>query len=86
MLSDINQSDNDEEPLAPERLNERAVIGLMFSVALGVAGLFVLPAIRGIFQLEFLTAFGIVLIIELIAVAGIVASMFRFHVDRQFDT
>ena len=49
MLSDINQSDNDEEPLAPERLNERAVIGLMFSVALGVAGLFVLPAIRRIF-------------------------------------
>ena len=45
-----------EEDLTVEELNERAVIGLVLSVATGVVGLFLLPALRS-FGLSFNVAF-----------------------------
>jgi hypothetical protein len=80
----MNQSDGETEPLAPESLNQQALIGLIVSVIVGVGGLFALPVIQTILQLQFLPAFSIVLMIELIATAGVVISMFRLHQEQHF--
>ncbi|WP_182022291.1 hypothetical protein [Haloquadratum walsbyi] len=80
----MNQNDGEKEPLAPESLNQQALIGLILSVIIGVGGLFALPAIQVLFQLQFFPAFTIVLVIELIATAGVVISMFRLHREQHF--
>jgi len=49
----MNQNDGEKEPLAPESLNQQALIGLILSVIIGVGGLFALPAIQVLFQLQF---------------------------------
>ncbi|WP_303704072.1 hypothetical protein [Haloquadratum walsbyi] len=79
----MDQSDGEAE-LAPESLNQRALTGLVFSVIVGIGGLFALPVIQTILQLEFFPAFTVVLLIELIATAGVVLSMFQLHQKQQF--
>lgn len=68
-----------------ERINTRAVVGLGVSVVVGVAGLFLLPAIQSTFGLTFGPAFAIVLGLEFVAVGGVTFSLLRLHEPASFD-
>ncbi|MDR9445897.1 MAG: hypothetical protein RI544_07160 [Haloquadratum sp.] len=74
-------ADTTWEPADPKPLNQRAVLGLVGSVMLGVAGFFALDLIRTVSGLGFLSGFGVVLVIELVAIVGVVLSTFRLHDD-----
>ena len=74
----------DEQPTV-QALNSRAFAALLVSVFVGVSGLFALPAIQSLSGLPFLPAFGIVLLFELVAVAGITVSVLNLHTERTFD-
>ena len=76
--------DSDVDPTL-HTLNTGALVGLVVSVGVGVGGLFVLPLLRSVFGLGFGVAFGLVLAIELVALLGVVASIFRLHQQRTFD-
>jgi hypothetical protein len=73
-----------EEDLTVEELNTRAVVGLILSVATGVVGLFLLPALRS-FGLSFNVAFWSLLALEFLAVIGVTVSVLRLHEKRSFD-
>ena len=73
-----------EEDLTVEELNERAVVGLILSVATGVVGLFLLPVLRS-FGLSFNVAFWSLLVLEFLAVIGVTVSVLRLHEKRSFD-
>jgi hypothetical protein len=68
-----------------EQFNPRAFGVLLVSVFLGVSGLFALPAVQALSGLPFLPAFGIVLLVELVAVAGITLSVFNLHTEETFE-
>lgn len=72
----------DSDPdLGPQKRapNIGALVALIVSLILGVGGLFVLPALQSVLGLEFRPAFGLVLVIELVALAGVVVSVLRLY-------
>lgn len=73
----MDSSDSDD--LALETLNRSAIIGLLVSVAVAVAGLFALPVIQSLSGLSFGPAFAIVLATELLAFVGVAVSVLRLH-------
>jgi hypothetical protein len=80
----MTQPDRTDD-LAPATTNRRALAGLVGSVALGVAGLFALPAIRSAFGLDFGAAFWLVLAIEFVASLGVVVSVLSLYRARSLD-
>jgi hypothetical protein len=81
---DRESKTGDDRP-SVEVFNRAAFAGLLASLFLGVAGLFGLPAVQSLTGLPFLPAFGIILLIELVAVAGITISLFNLHTERTFE-
>ena len=79
-----DRTTDDEEPTV-EAFNPRAFATLLVSAFVGVVGLFALPAIQAVSGLPFLPAFGIVLLIELLAVVGITISALNLHTERTFE-
>ena len=75
----------DDTPPPVEAFNRRAFATLLVSAFVGVVGLFALPAIQAVSGLPFLPAFGIVLLIELLAVVGITISALNLHTERTFE-
>lgn len=73
-----------DQPLAPEELNVRSLAGLVASAGLAVVGLFILPVFQS-FGLAFRPAFWLVLAIEAVALAGVVASVLTLHRERTLD-
>ena len=82
MQSDRAAGDDDT---SVEVFNSRAFAMLLVSAFIGVVGLFALPAIQAVSGLPFFPAFGIVLLIELLAVAGITISALNLHTERTFE-
>lgn len=82
----LNDSDTDPD-LGPEQRapNLRALAGLLISLAIGVGGLFALPALRSGLGLDFGVAFGLVLAIEFVAFIGVAASVLRLYRDRMIE-
>jgi uncharacterized membrane protein YeaQ/YmgE (transglycosylase-associated protein family) len=70
---------------AVETLNTRALLGLVLSLAVGITGLFVLPALQSTFGLTFGVAFGLVLAVEFISFIGVAVFVFRLYQTRTFD-
>jgi hypothetical protein len=68
-----------------ETLNTGALAGLVLSVAVGVAGLFILPALRSVFGLGFQAAFWLVLAVEFLAAVGVSVSILRLFRQRTFE-
>jgi hypothetical protein len=66
-------------------LNTRALVGLVVSVGVGIAGLFVLPLLQSTFGLGFGAAFGLVLAVEFVAFLGVAASVLRLYRERTFE-
>lgn len=73
-----------DQSLAPEELNVRSLAGLVASAGLAVVGLFILPVFQS-FGLAFRPAFWLVLAIEAVALAGVVASVLTLHRERTLD-
>jgi hypothetical protein len=79
-----DRTTNGDRP-SVEAFNSRAFAALLVSAFVGVVGLFALPAVQALSGLPFLPAFGIILLVELVAVAGITISVFNLHKERTFD-
>lgn len=65
----------------PKSLNYRSLGGLVISAAVAVFGLFALPLFQS-FGLAFRPAFWLVLVVEAIALAGVVVSVLTLHRKR----
>ncbi|MFB6125769.1 MAG: hypothetical protein ABEJ79_00495 [Halolamina sp.] len=65
----------------PKRLNVRSLGGIVGSSMLAVVGLFALPVFQS-FGLDFRPAFWLVLVVEGVALAGVVASILTLHRER----
>jgi len=68
----------------PKELSYQSLWGLVLSAGLAVAGLFALPVFQS-FGLGFRPAFWLVLTVEAVALAGVVASVLTLHRDRELD-
>jgi hypothetical protein len=68
----------------PESLSYQSLAGLLLSTGLAIFGLFALPLIQS-FGLAFRPAFWIVLGIEAVALAGVVASILTLHRKRSLE-
>ena len=77
--------DNNDDDLTIYELNTRSVVGLVVSVAVGVVGLFALPALQQGFGLSFQEAFWPLLAVEFLAFVGVAVSVLRLHEERSFD-
>ncbi|WP_202877440.1 hypothetical protein [Haloglomus irregulare] len=84
--SDLDPDPDADQPVETtvETLNTRALIGLIVSLTVGVAGLFVLPALQSAFGLTFGVAFGLILAVELLSFVGVAVSIFRLYQTRTF--
>ena len=78
------KSKADDDQPSVEVFNRAAFAALLASLFLGVVGLFGLSAVQSLTGLPFLPAFGIILLMELIAVAGITVSILNLHTERTF--
>jgi uncharacterized membrane protein len=74
-----------EEPLAPESLNVRALVGLVVAVAVAVVGLFALPTLQSALDLDFFPAFWLTLAVEFVAFLGVAISVLRLHREQSFE-
>lgn len=74
----------DDDELAVETLNTRAVVGLVLSVAVALVGLFLLPTLRDL-GLSFWSAFASVLALEFFAFLGVAVSVLRLHEEPSFE-
>ncbi len=68
----------------PARTSYRSLAGLVAFSGLAVVGLFILPVFQAL-GLAFRPAFWLVLAIEAIALAGVVASILTLHQERTLD-
>ena len=85
--SDLDPGSDPDRPAETtvETLNTRALLGLILSLAVGIAGLFVLPALQSTFGLTFGVAFGLVLAVEFLSFVGVAVFVFRLYQERTFD-
>lgn len=74
----------DEDTSTPPELNRKSLVGLVLSSVLAMIGLFILPVFQS-FGLAFRPAFWLVLGMEAVALAGIVASVLTLHKERTLD-
>jgi len=72
------------DDLAVERLDRRAVAGLVVSVAAATLGLFLLPTLRSV-GLSFWVAFGSLLALEFAAFLGVAVSVLRLYEGESFE-
>ena len=77
-------SSNDDD-LTVYELNTRSIVGLVVSVAIGVVGLFALPALQRSLGLSFQEVFWPLLAVEFLAFIGVAVSVLRLHEERSFD-
>jgi hypothetical protein len=73
-----------DRPDVPKRLSYRSLGALVAFSGLAVAGLFALPLFQS-FGLAFRPAFWLVLAVEAVALAGVVASVLTLHRQRTLD-
>ena len=77
-------SSNDDD-LTVYELNTRSIVGLVVSVAIGVVGLFALPALQRSLGLSFQEVFWPLLAVEFLAFVGVAVSVLRLHEERSFE-
>jgi hypothetical protein len=65
----------------PAPLRREAVVGLVVSVLVGVAGLFALPAIQALTGLPFFTVFWAIVALEFLCAVGAGISVMNLHED-----
>lgn len=73
-----------DQDVSVDRLNVRAIIGLLVSVGVAVVGLFLLPVLRG-FGLGFSVSFWSLLALEFVAFLGVAYSVLHLHREQRFD-
>ena len=76
---------SNDDDLTVYELNTRSIVGLVASVAIGVVGLFALPALQRSLGLSFQEVFWPLLAVEFLAFVGVAVSVLRLHEERSFD-